>query len=408
MIIRMDELIRSLAVGLDAVEGDFLGASTGHGARIATLCSTMARHLGLSSDEQLTVACCALLHDNALTEYILSERPGSAQEFNMRSHCIIGQSNAECLPFPTDMKDFVLYHHERADGEGPFGVPADDMPLGAQLIAITDMLDSTLHLQNLKTEDLPGLRERVEKSIGTQFTRAAGQAFLAVMDEGMLESLRDEHVTVTMAGAIPPWTTDIRGREMLEISALVRRIIDYKSEFTKHHSTQVANIVWHMACFYGCDEKTRARAYLAGSLHDLGKLFVPTDILEKPGFLTDEEYQVIQSHIWWTRELLSTVEGMEDVAAWASNHHEKLDGTGYPLQLTADRQDELSRVLVCADIFQAIGDKRPYHDARTHDETAAIVGEMVQKGQLDGRICADMAGVVRRWPIGQVPPPREL
>lgn len=408
MIIRMDELIRSLAIGLDAVEGDFLGASTNHGNRIATLCSAMASHLGLPQDERLTIACCALLHDNALTEYILSERPGSAQDFNMHSHCTIGQKNAECLPFPSDMKDLILYHHERADGSGPFGINADHMPLGAQLIAISDLLDSTLHFQRMSPEALPALIEKVRENTGTQFSTAAADAFLAVMDEAMLESLRDEVIEVTMAGALPAWEVDVHGEQILSISAFVRRIIDYKSEFTKHHSTQVANIAWQMARYYGYDSNTCAMVYWAGSLHDLGKLFVPTGILEKPGFLTDDEYQVIQTHVWWTREMLGAVTGMEKITEWAANHHEKLDGKGYPLHVQAEGLDDISRILACADIYQAIADKRPYHDARTHKETIEIVTGIVDKGELDGRICADMAQVITQWPVGQVPPPESL
>lgn len=405
MTIRMDQFIRSLATGLDAVEGDFLGASTNHGERIATLCSRMAGHLGLGSAERLTIACCALLHDNALTEYILSEKPGSAREANLKSHCIIGQKNAECLPFPEDIQGLIEYHHERADGEGPFGLDANELPLGAQLIAIADMLDSSLHLQRLPVEELPKLRALVQFRTGTHFTKAAADAFLAVMDESMLESLRDENITLAMAGAIPAWSVALEWEELLSISAFVRRIIDYKSKFTKHHSTQVANIAWHMAREYGHSDDLCAQIYLAGSLHDIGKLFVPTGILEKEGPLTPEEYGIIQSHIVWTQELLGHVSGMEAVARWAGSHHEKLNGNGYPMKLEAKEQDEFSRILACADIFQAISDKRPYHDSRSHEETEAIIRGMVDKGELDGRICSDMAALVRRWPVGSVPPP---
>lgn len=405
MYIHMDELIRSLAMGLDAVESDFLGSSTNHGARIATLCAAMGKHLDLSDNEQATVACCALLHDNALTEYILSERPGSAQDFNMVMHCELGQRNAAALPFPADMDGIILYHHERADGTGPFGKREGEFPLGAELIAIADMLDSKLHLQHRADSELPRLREVVRERTGTRFTHTAAEAMLAVLDETLLDSLHDDFITLTVADAIPKWKADIRGRDMLNLSAFVRNIIDYKSEYTKHHSTQIANISWHMAQKYGYSAEQSAQIYLAASMHDLGKLYIPTTILEKDGPLTDDEFATIQNHAMWTSALLERISGFEQVCRWASNHHEKLDGSGYPRHLRGEDLDFVSRLLACIDIYQAAGDKRPYHPGRSHEQTMDILYDMAQCGQLDAGIVADLDAEMAPLPMGEVPAP---
>ena len=131
MNVRMDELVKAVAVALDIVECELLGASANHGKRIATLCSMMGRAAGMNEDEQRTLTTCALFHDNALTEYILSERTGDESGKDFKLHCTYGQRNIERLPFTSDVKGIVLYHHEHADGSGPFGKRDGEFPLGA-------------------------------------------------------------------------------------------------------------------------------------------------------------------------------------------------------------------------------------------------------------------------------------
>lgn len=370
MNICMDELLRTIGSALDAVEGDLLGASTHHGKRIATLCAAMGRSLGLGEDEQFAVSACALLHDNALTEYILSERPGAGQEHNMRLHCEYGQRNAQAMPFRSPVTGFILYHHEWADGSGPFGKREGEYPLGAELIAISDMLDVSLHLQRLPEEELPALRESIAARAGTQFTRRAAGAMLDILDVEMLRSLRDESILLTVADTMPCQFVDIQDEAIVRLAGVTARIIDYKSRFTRRHTVEIADRAWHMAGVYGMSEEERAHVYLAAALHDLGKLFVPTEVLEKPGQLTEEEFAVIKSHVYWTREMLRQVSGFETICEWAANHHEKLDGSGYPLGYGADRLDFVSRLLACVDVYQAVSEERPYHPARTRRDHA--------------------------------------
>jgi HD-GYP domain-containing protein (c-di-GMP phosphodiesterase class II) len=103
----------------------------------------------------------------------------------------------------------------------------------------------------------------------------------------------------------------------------ITRIIDYKSVFTKHHSTQIANMAYVMGKCYNYDQEEIMKLYLASALHDLGKLETPTAILEKPGKLTDDEFLIIKKHVFKTRKLLENIDGFHDICEWASNHHEK-------------------------------------------------------------------------------------
>ena len=167
---------------------------------------------------------------------------------------------------------------------------------------------------------------------------------------------------------------------------LFAKIIDYKSEFTSRHSLGVAENAARLSTYLGDDEETVLKMYLAGALHDIGKVAVGNDILEKPGRLTDEEFSKMKNHAGYTYLILSQAEGMEDIRDWAALHHEKLDGTGYPFGKTGAELNRQERIMACIDIYQALTESRPYKAGMTHDEACAILENMVQKGWIDGGI----------------------
>jgi len=136
-------------------------------------------------------------------------------------------------------------------------------------------------------------------------------------------------------------------------------------------------------------------------MHDIGKLAIPDEILNKPEKLTDEEFSIIKSHVRITNEILSGVTGFEDICDWASSHHEKLNGSGYHLGINAGKISFISRLLACADIYQAISEERPYHPARSHEETMPILYEMAVKGFIDSFIVEDFDKVMAGSPLCQ-------
>jgi HD-GYP domain-containing protein (c-di-GMP phosphodiesterase class II) len=340
------------------------------------------------------VVSCALLHDNALTEYMLLQQGREEDAAYLGPHCEMGQRNADILPFKGDVGGFIRYHHERADGRGPFRLSEGYYPLGAELIAAADMIDVGRHLQRVMPEELPELRNAIEADIHCRFTFRAGSALLAVLDEAMLASLKDDCIVQTLCGTVPVWTMDMEDPALIPIAELIGRIIDHKSAFTRVHTTQIANRAWVMAEHYGCDRAQKIQLYLAAALHDIGKLATPSEVLEKPGKLTPEEFAIIKNHVAQTRIMMTGAESLEQITEWAANHHEKLDGSGYPLGKTAGDLDFNSRLMACIDIYQAVSEERPYHPRRSHAETMPVLYDMAGKGFIDPAIARDMDAVM--------------
>jgi len=406
--VRIDSLIKSITTALDIVESDLLGASTNHGKRIAILCAKMGKILGKNPKEITALTICAQLHDNALTEYILSERKDGKHDPAMKKHCEFGQRNVDALHFKTNVKNFILYHHERANGTGPFGIREGEGPLEAELIAIADSIDVAHHLQRLEPENLPAIRNTIVEKTGKSYSKIAAETMLEILDSPTILSLKDNIIKQTALEILPPWTVDIQTETIFGLAGFMARIIDYKSVFTQKHSTQIANKAWFMGKYYKYESQKLAELYLAAAIHDLGKLAVPSEILEKPGKLSDEEFEIIKKHVSTTWELLSDIEGFETICQWASNHHEKLDGSGYPFGKKAAELDFNSRLLACLDLYQAISEERPYHSGRSHGDTMQIIYEMANKGKIDGDITKDIDIALAPYDGKDLPSPNDL
>jgi len=405
MTIRMDSLIMTIATALDIVENGLLGASTNHGKRISVLCAKMGKLLGKSQEEITALVVCALLHDNALTESILAERTGSQHDPIMKKHCEYGQRNVDALHLKTSVKDIIRYHHERADGKGPFGIRAGEGPLEAELLAIADAIDVAYHPQRMEPEKLPAIQEAINKSIGKRYSKTAAELMLEALDLPTLASLNDDSIQKSVAAAFLPWSEEIEAETIFGLACFVSKIIDCKSVFTQLHSSQIANRAWFMSGYYNYGAADRVKLYLAAALHDIGKLTTPTEILEKPGRLTNTEFSIMRDHVRMTWELLKDIEGFQDIGVWAADHHEKLDGSGYPHGKNADELDFNSRLMGCIDIYQAVNEERPYHPGRTHEDTMRLLRGMADAGKIDAEIVKDLDAAFAPYDGQRLPPP---
>lgn len=388
-MISIKDLMAQISIALDAVEAELKGAVKYHGKRVALLSMEIGKKLGYKEERLFFLGSAALLHDNALTEYILSEREGTNKDLSVRMHCMKGEDNVKALPFYSQMEGFVRYHHERPDGGGAFGLKEGEYPVEAGIIELGDQVDVMFHLGDSSGQKYTAVMEHIQAEKGKKYETAIADAASEVLREEFLSLLAPEKVSQSLLDIMPEYDRELSEAEIVRLSGIFAKIIDYKSKFTKEHSMQIANKAWYMSGVYGYENHRKAQLYLAASLHDIGKLFIPVSILEKPGALNEEEFSIIKTHCEYSWEVLRGVRGFEQIAGWAANHHEKLNGKGYPYQLTAEQLDFNSRLMACLDVYQAVREKRPYHGLRTHEETMSILFGMADQEFLDRQICED-------------------
>lgn len=396
MKIDFNGLLYALSYALDCVEGELIGVSTGHSKRVAYMSVRMGQVLGLGQDELADLAACAVLHDNALTQYIAEEyrRPGSKAEpvqtiRPLGRHCVLGEENIRMFPFRTTVDTTILYHHENADGSGPFHKKEGEIHLFAALIHLGDLLDGACRVGQYTPDLWARACRYLNENRGRLFENACVEAFFKAFQPVDLETL-GPRVDELLWQQVPSFTQWYSYEQIKAVIDVFAKITDYKSEFTGRHSLGVAKKAAAVAVYRQYDADTVNQLYIAGALHDIGKMAVHNDILEKPGKLTREEFANMKNHAWYTYRILSAVQGFEKITEWASLHHEKLDGSGYPFGRPAGQLDEQARLMACVDIYQALTEARPYKDGMSHERACGILDTMVENNQIDRGIVRDI------------------
>ena len=161
--------------------------------------------------------------------------------------------------------------------------------------------------------------------------------------------------------------------------------IDLRDPYTAGHSERVATFSRAIAVEMGLDKDECERVYMAGVLHDTGKLGIRDEVLRKPGKLDDSEYQEFKVHPAEGARIIATIEQMRDVIEGVAQHHEKVDGTGYPDGLVKAKISRAARILAVADTFDAMTSDRPYRN-RLPDEVAFKELERFSGRQFDPNV----------------------
>ncbi len=382
-----NKMLYSLSSALDRVEMEHYELCSFHSKRIAYYSYLMGKALHLKQHELTNLTNMAFLHDNGLTEFY--KRKYNSYEEYCQIHCLAGERNIIHVPFYEDVKNVILYHHESIDGSGPFGKKGDDIPLFSQIIHICDWSDLRYHFHDMDELKYKTMIEDIKKHIDKEFNSIIVHAFEEAITYDVIVESQKQRIDHVLKSLLVEDLRDIQSPEVMSICHLFTSIVDSKSPTTRAHSIGVARRAVVMGMHYRYDKEKISKLFFAGAMHDIGKLLVSRDILEKPDQLTDSEFIEMKSHAYHTYEILKQMD-LEDVAHWASYHHEKLDGSGYPFGLTAEHLDFEDRLLACCDIYQALVEERPYKKGYTHNEAIHIMKDMVDKGQIEETIVNDM------------------
>ena len=162
-------------------------------------------------------------------------------------------------------------------------------------------------------------------------------------------------------------------REIVEAFA---RVIDMKDKYTRGHSFRVAEYTAMLTQELGYDDETVEKYYNIALLHDIGKIGVPEEILNKAGRLTDEEYKIIKSHSGLGYNALKDISIMPELAIGAVAHHERPDGKGYPKGLAGDEIPRVAQIIAVADTFDAMYSDRPYRKRMNFEKVVSIMEEV--------------------------------
>lgn len=362
-----------------------------HGERVAYIAMRLGRSFKLSKADLVHLTVAGLLHDiGALGCF----RAYNGDRHILKEHCLSGAAIVERFPAGDILAPAVKYHHETPDtAHSALGVPVQEVPLMARILSLADQVDLRLKRNILKYQERDELLKWVVQESGNLFYPEVAEAFGQVTQKEAfwLDLEQRDLLLIALELLFGQWQLSAM-RELEsgftdDLAATFADLIDQKSKFTARHSRTVAEIVQRLAGGLGWEEDRLHEIYVAGLLHDLGKLSIPKKILDKPGALSPAEVEKIRTHTYYTHRLLTEAGFPTRIVEWAAHHHERLDGKGYPFALSASDLDEGARLMTIADIFAALTEDRPYRKAMTTAEALALIqrgaGTMVDPKLVD-------------------------
>ncbi len=166
-------------------------------------------------------------------------------------------------------------------------------------------------------------------------------------------------------------------KAMFATTAAVSQMVELRDPYTAGHERRVGEMAADIAGEMGLDDNVQRGLRIAGALHDVGKITVPSEILTKPGRLTSVEFELVKQHAEQGYLVLSQVDFPWPIADVAFQHHERLDGSGYPRGLRGDAIRLEARIVAVADVVESISSHRPYRPARG----IAVALDEIEKGR---------------------------
>ncbi|HEX2715015.1 MAG TPA: HD domain-containing phosphohydrolase [Candidatus Acidoferrales bacterium] len=192
------------------------------------------------------------------------------------------------------------------------------------------------------------------------------------------------------------FTDELENAETVLIT--LARSIEAKDPYTEGHCDRIARCAAALGGRLGLSEEQRVALRRAGIVHDIGKVAVPEHILFKPGPLDDDERRIMQTHPLIAERICAPLKSFRQVLPIIRQHHEKLDGSGYPDGLGASQLLITSRILPVADVFDALTNSRPYREALSVDQAIVILREEVRKGWWDPNVLTALEDLLRAQP----------
>jgi len=358
-----------------------------HHMQVAYLAYRLGEQLQLSADQKYELFLAGSLHD--IGAFSLQDRLDllEFEDTKPGEHSVAGSFILETFtPFSSIARLIKFHHVHWKNGEGAFQ-NGESVPNGSHIIHLADRVAVKI---SRKAPVLSQVRD-----ICREISEHKGDVFVPEYVDALINMANREHIWLDiMSGSMEEIlkrtvlyrTKELTIEEMVDFSRLVCRLIDFKSKFTAAHSNGVAAVAVELSRLSGFSKHERRLIEIAAYLHDLGKLAIPSEILDKQDKLTDNERFIMRSHVYHTYRVLEPLEMLRVAGSWGALHQERLNGTGYPFGLTSDELPLGSRIMAVADVFTALTENRPYRKGMDTKDTKAVLQSMVDAGELDNNL----------------------
>ncbi len=353
-----------------------------HHKRVAYIAYSIAKALNFPKEQQNDIILAGLMHD--IGAFSLKERLG-ALRFEMtdgQRHAKLGYMLVKKFePFESAAQLIKCHHamwNDRRD---------ERIATGCYILHLADRAAVLMDDKKPLSSMIRDIHKRLKANKGTMFCPELLDVFIEISgDKEYWSRAFSPSVYWMLSGELSLGSIKLDIKGLKSLAQLFCQIIDFRSRFTATHSRGVAVSARILSELMGFSNEESLTMEIAGYLHDLGKIAIPSEILDKPGKLTPEEYRIIKTHTLHTHNILENMRDLDTVKLWASLHHERLDGRGYPFGLVGDQLSMGSRIMAVADVFTAITEDRPYRKGMTSQSALEVMDNMVDSSALDGYV----------------------
>ena len=333
-----------------------------HHRRTAITSYHIGKAYGLNEEKLSDLVIAAALHDiGALT---VSERDELVKMDvdNPQPHARLGSYMLDSFEPFHKISKILFYHHWRYDQDALFIEEKGEVPIESYILHVADRIDILTNPAIPALFQKNTIIEKIKLYSGTLFHPDVIKNFEKVAQRDVFWLDMDNLSMETLLGeAISDSLKIEMNMDLLEQFAYtISKIIDCRSKFTISHSFGVSAVAYEIAELMECSEEKTREIRVAGLFHDIGKIAISNELIEKNGKLSADERTNVQTHAYFTDLILKDIEGINEIAVWASHHHENHDGSGYPENLTEKNISEEIDILSYADIYTALSEDRPY------------------------------------------------
>ena len=379
--VNMGNLILSFSDALDLANSKIAG----HQQRTAYISLKFCELADLPEQTTINVFIAALLHDIGALSIKEKIALHEFEEKNTYNHCIRGELLLKRFDLFQDISEIVKYHHNKWD---EFNPDVDkSVVMASQIVNLSDHIERLIK----KNENILTQTDRIIDTINSYsrnlFNPQIVEYFKRISkNESFWLDIISPKIYSQLLNDGPLKDVSIDLVHLETISKLFRDIIDFKSSYTAAHSVGVSTCAEIIGRNVGLPDADIFNLKVASNLHDLGKLVIQNEILDKKEPLTEPEYQIMKSHPYYSYHIIRTIKGLENIADMAGFHHERLDGTGYPFHLRAKDLSIGSRIIIISDIFTALVEDRPYRAGMTKQYALKVLKDLNDRNKLDESI----------------------
>ena len=296
----------------------------------------------------------------------------------VHSHCVSAGLLAERMDLGADVQDALGHTFERYNGSGfPRGATGDAIPILTRVAALADLAE-VYH----RCYGVAGATAMAERRRGGHLDPQVVDAFVDDAD-AILTGPPAGDVWVAALAEAPDRDTPLRDGALDALLIALGDFVDLKCPFTLGHSRATARLAADAATAVGLDDDGITLTRRAAHVHDLGRIGVSNQIWSKPGPLTAAQFERVRLHPYLTVRILGRINGFDKIAVVAGNHHECVDGSGYPRALPGAALGRPDRVLAAAVAYQSAVEPRPYREPLTADAAADRLRGRVRSGTID-------------------------